>query len=109
MGNLPDNYGWGIRDAEMIVTFDLSKQERAEQIARLFHVSDETMIDFGIATPEIIERVERRRQETRARWLALPWRVRLWRGTIHPAIVETRHRLAHAWRALRGVECERDW
>lgn len=65
-----------------------------EQIAAWVPVTDESIVDFGIGTPEEIEaaarRIEVRERAAERRWRALPWRVRAWRTVLY------------WWRGLRG-------
>ena len=72
-------------------------------------ITDEAIVDFGLGTPEqqqaAAARLHARELETRARWAALPMRVRLTRR-LRARTYEPRRRIAHAWAALRGVECE---
>ncbi len=75
--------------------------------AAFYQMSDEAMIDAGIATPEIIARSEAREADAHARWMAHPiWR-RAWLTLRYRLrFYEQRRRIAHAVRALRGIECE---
>lgn len=72
----------------------------------LIPISIEMLIDAGLGTPSIYAEYERMEAEGRARWAALPWRVRFWRQHVSPRLTETRWRIGHASRALRGIECE---
>ena len=72
-------------------------------------VSWETLIDAGLGTPNMLAWDARRDAERKARWNALPRRARFMRGHVLPRWYEARHRLIHAWDALRGIECERDY
>lgn len=72
-------------------------------------VTDEMLIDMGKASPEVIARYEARRAAAAAAFQALPWYVRFARRQVWWRRHEARSRLSHAWRALRGIECERDW
>ncbi len=77
-------------------------QDQLEKVAGHVLVSIETLIDAGLGTPEDIAWDEARRAERLARWYALPWHVRLWRRHVLPRWRETKHRLRHAYDALRG-------
>lgn len=72
-------------------------------------VSIEAMIDAGLDVPNPYRALyEADRATHEAAFRALPWRVRFWRTQVTPRWWEARSRLAHAARALRGIECERD-
>lgn len=71
-------------------------------------MTEEALIDAGLATPEMIVRQDTRDREREARWRALPWRIRMARRYVWPRWHEAERRLGHAARALRGIECEGD-
>lgn len=79
------------------------------KLSAIVPVSDELIVDAGIGSPQeqaaAAARLEARRQESAARWAALPRRVRI-AGTIRARLYEPRHRLHHAAEALRGHDCE---
>ena len=79
-----------------------------QRLSVVIPMTDEMMIDMGIASPEQIERQRVREAEREARWRSLPWHVRLMRRHIRPRWNDWRERIAHANRALRGIECEWD-
>ena len=67
--------------------------------------SRDLRIDMGLATAE---EIAAERAEVAARWRSLsPWQ-RFYRRQVRPRWGETRWRLHHAFRALRGIECERN-
>lgn len=76
-------------------------------VTYLMPMTDEALIDAGIASDEVIERDQQRRLAALARWRALPWYVRLYRQLFYGRWHELQGRLRHASRALRGMECER--
>lgn len=83
-----------------------------ERIAAWIPVTDETFVDAGMGTPEqraeAVARIEARRAETHARWMALPWWERARRRVRHDRrVYEWPRRVALAWDALRGRhECD---
>lgn len=83
--------------------------EGVRKVEAIIPVSIEAMIDAGfVAEGPYRAMFEAERREREARWRALPWRVRFWRSRVRPRWDEARYRLAHAARALRGIDCERD-
>ena len=82
-----------------------------EYIATVIPVTDEDIVDYAIGTPELqraaADRLDVGRAELRAYWQALPWWTRLAR-TVRPRLWGARYRVSHAFRALRGHDCERD-
>jgi hypothetical protein len=76
---------------------------------RVIPVSLEYLIDSGNDPQNIYAAMlDEMRAESRAKFDALPWRTRFMRRQVMPRWYTTRWRLAHASRALRGIECERD-
>ena len=64
--------------------------------------SIETLIDLGLATPEEITEYEAHRPAP------LPWPVRRWRHLRYGTLPRWQYNVGHAWRAIRGIDCERD-
>ena len=64
--------------------------------------SIETLIDAGLATPEEIAEYEAHQPAP------LPWPVRRWRHLRYGTLPRWQYNVNHAWRAIRGIDCERD-
>ena len=64
--------------------------------------SIETLIDAGLATAEQIAEYEASRPAP------LPWHLRRWRHLRYGTLPQWRYNVSHAWRAIRGIDCERD-
>lgn len=80
-----------------------------EKLAAWIPVSDELIVDAGIGAPEeqaaAAQRIDARLRESRERWRSLPFWIRARRRLV-ARLYEPRHRIGHAWSALRGVDCE---
>jgi len=63
-------------------------------------VSIEDLIDAGMATPEQIAEYEAHQP------VPLPWRVRRWRHFRYGVLPRWEQNVSHAWRAIRGIECD---
>jgi hypothetical protein len=71
-------------------------------------MSVEFLIDAGLASPLDYAWQAEQDAEREARWRALPRGTRFMRRRVLPRWYEARDRLAHAARALRGIDCESD-
>jgi|GEM_PF-3686528 len=82
-----------------------------EKIGTWMPVHDWYIVDYAMGTPEqqraAAERLDVSAAESLARWQALPWWTRVDR-TVRPRLWGARYRISHAFRALRGHDCERD-
>lgn len=83
-----------------------------EKIAYSVPVLDEDIVDYGYGTPEQQDaagaRIEARRAESKRLWMARHIWERAWfRLRYNRRWYEARHRIAHAARAVRGIDCER--
>ena len=68
-------------------------------------ISDEDLIDAGLADEATFRRYEARQEEAWYAYLALPWHVRALRRWAERRY-EARYRLTRAVRALRGMEVD---
>ena len=82
-----------------------------EKLAYWIPITDEMIVDGGFGTSEerkaAAARIEARQRAIRASWYARPWwdRVRI---VGKRRLADYRARIAHARRALRGIDCEWD-
>lgn len=84
-----------------------------QKMVGIAYLSDEDIVDYGAGTPAeqdaAYRRIEARREAALYAWLARPIWERAWiRLRYSRRLAHIRSNIAHAARALRGIECERE-